>query len=372
MNKVPKWIIDTDAGIDDAQAMAVFFRNHNLGNISVQALTVSFGNVTLEHAVRNTCTVADLWGCSDIPVYSGASGPFVIPHGHDASLWHGEDGLGGLGFSQGNVCKQLVKDVHAALGIVNVTRKLFATGEKVNICTLGPLTNLALAIKLFPDLPSLVGRVVVMGGAYKAVGNASSAAEFNIFADPDAAFVVFDKMDGIELVTWELTLENGLSTDFLIKWLGEKVDCTEPLEGLYTHTEEKAIDPDLPLSDLIDNIETAPIDILDVTQRTAGSKEKFLLGITHYGLNIVKKHRILTSKIDSYYIPDPLAAVIAVAPDSCVKFESAPVTVELAGTNTRGMTVVDWRNFSNKTLKTKIITKIDMDVVRAQLLGTLV
>lgn len=368
MSVTPKWIIDTDGGIDDAQAVAIFMCHHAAGSIAIQALTISFGNVALEHALKNICTVADLWGCPDIPVYTGASGPLVISHGHDASFWHGHDGLGGLGFSQGTKCSQLVKDVHASLRIVTIAKELFEKGEKVNICTLGPLTNLALAIKLYPELPSIVDRIVVMGGAYKAIGNVTSAAEFNIFADPDAAFVVFDNMNGIELVTWELTLENTLSVNFLIKWLGEEVDATGPLEGLQTHIEAKPLDPSLPIQEAIDNIETAAIDVMEVNKRTAGSKEKFMLGITHFGWNTVKEH--INNGEGGYYIPDPLAAVVAVAPHAYKKFETAPVTIELAGSHTRGMTVVDWRGFTGKSKKVKIITQIDMDTVRSELLRT--
>jgi purine nucleosidase len=190
-------IIDTDTGIDDAIAilMALASPRHR-----VAAITALNGNVHVDHVVRNIRTVLDAAGAPPIPVYSGADRPLLGEHVHAAYV-HGEDGLGDAGFPRS---ARPLEHEQAALALIRMAR---ANPGVHTLVTLGPLTNIALAIALDRELPTLLTRIVVMGGAVHGRGNATPAAEFNIHADPEAAAIVFERVPNLTLVPWETVVE---------------------------------------------------------------------------------------------------------------------------------------------------------------------
>lgn len=178
MNRCPVWI-DCDTGVDDAVALILASRMEALEIVGVSTVA---GNVALEKTTANTLRVRGLLGAA-WPVYRGAEKPWIRPR-RSAELFHGEDGLGGAPLPAPTATAQ----PEAAWDAMYAAAKAHP-GALEMVCV-GPLTNLANAIVKYPELPSLLRRVLIMGGAAVG-GNTTPAAEFNIYADPDAAQAVF-------------------------------------------------------------------------------------------------------------------------------------------------------------------------------------
>jgi len=201
-------LIDTDPGVDDALALLMAFADpgHRL-----LGLTVAAGNVGLRHTVANALKLCEVAGLA-IPVHAGCPVP-LLHAAEDAAYVHGDDGFGDVGFVP---AMRQAEDEHAALAIIRHARE---HEGRLLLVTLGPLTNLALALRLDPGLPGRIGRLVVMGGAVTGLGNTSIAAEFNIAFDPEAADVVFRAFPRFELVDWEAVMRHGLGLDDVEGWL---------------------------------------------------------------------------------------------------------------------------------------------------------
>jgi inosine-uridine nucleoside N-ribohydrolase len=192
-------IIDTDPGIDDAIALYLALASPEL---DIAGLTTVFGNVDVAVATRNAVTLLDIAGRADIPVARGAAAPLAMPYLGAIPHIHGHDGLGDGG-----------RLPEPSRGPVDVPAAEFLCREApgATILAVGPLTNLALALRLRPDLDTLVDRVVVMGGNALGPGNATPAAEANIMNDPEAADVVFGARWPVTMVGLDVTHQALLS-----------------------------------------------------------------------------------------------------------------------------------------------------------------
>ena len=199
LRKIPL-LIDTDPGVDDALAILMAF---NDPRHEVVGLTIAAGNVGLRHTVRNALKLCEVAGRDDVPVFAGTPEPLLHP-APDAADVHGNDGFGDIGYAPS---ARNVEGEHAALAILRLSH---VHAGRLLLVALGPLTNLALALKLDPTLPQRVARLVVMGGAVTAHGNITPAAEFNIAFDPEAAYIVFSAFAHVDLADWEATLAHGL------------------------------------------------------------------------------------------------------------------------------------------------------------------
>ena len=177
-------IIDCDPGIDDAVALALAFSARD--ELNILAVTTVAGNVPLELTARNARIMRELARREDVPVYAGSARPLVREPVFAADF-HGESGLEGIEIFDP---RQPLGDGHAALKIIEHIR---ASSEPVQLLVTGPLTNIALALSLAPDIGSNISELVIMGGADTEGGNITPTAEFNIFADPHAAQIVFEK-----------------------------------------------------------------------------------------------------------------------------------------------------------------------------------
>ena len=186
-------IIDTDPGIDDAIALFVALASPGL---EISGLTTVFGNVTVDVATRNALTLLDVARRADIPVARGAAAPLATNYLGAIPHIHGEDGLGDGG--------ELAAPSRAALD-VSAAEFLCRTAPGATVLAIGPLTNLALALRLRPDLDTLVEQVVVMGGNALCPGNATPAAEANMMNDPEAADVVFGARWPVTMVGLDVT-----------------------------------------------------------------------------------------------------------------------------------------------------------------------
>lgn len=197
-----KIIIDTDPGQDDAAALMLAFGSPE--EIEVLGICAVAGNVPLRLTSRNARIVCELAGRSDIGVYEGADKPLERPL-VTAEHVHGKTGLDGAVLDEPTMA---VRPQHAVDFIIETLRH--EEEGTVTLCTLGPLTNIGMALRKAPDIAPRVRELVMMGGGFSEGGNITPAAEFNIFVDPQAAGIVF--RSGIPIVMMPLDVTHQLMT----------------------------------------------------------------------------------------------------------------------------------------------------------------
>jgi len=278
--QVPRaFLIDTDTASDDAVALIMALR---ASDVDVRAITIVAGNVPVAQAARNALYTAELCG-SGAPVYPGAEQPLLREYMH-AEWFHGKDGLGGHDYPAPH---RAPEPTHAVEAIIETVR----ANPGITLVTLGPLTNVALALARAPEIAAHVGRAVVMGGAPCCEGNVTPAAEYNVWVDPEAARMVARSGLPIELVGWHLC--RGAA----------------------------ALNP-------------ADIDrVLGIGTRLA-----------HFAIECnstaMAAYRVQTGET-GISLPDPVAMSIALDPSICTSASSHYLDIETASDLTRGMTVVD-------------------------------
>ena len=188
-------IIDTDPGVDDALTFLLALASPE---IKLEALTTTQGNVTLEKATRNALSVLELAQASHIPVAAGSVLPLVEPLRASAYV-HGESGIGNSKLPEP---KTNPVQTHAVDYLI---KRVLAEPNEISIFPIGPLTNIAMAIRKEPKFAKAVEELVIMGGAIQEGGNMSPLAEFNIFVDPHAAHIVFHAGIPITLIPLDVT-----------------------------------------------------------------------------------------------------------------------------------------------------------------------
>jgi len=190
-----KIILDVDTGHDDMVAIVMA---SGLEEIELMGLVAVAGNQILEKTLANTLKVCELIG-QEAPVYAGMDRPLVRPKVIGGDI-HGESGL------DGPVFPPLVKREETLHGVQFIIATVLANPHEITLVPTGPLTDIAMAIRLEPRLPSLVKRIVLMGGSL-GKGNRTAHAEFNIFADPEAAAIVFGSGANIVMMGLDVTLQ---------------------------------------------------------------------------------------------------------------------------------------------------------------------
>jgi purine nucleosidase len=195
------FLIDTDTASDDAVAILMALA---APDVRVAALTIVAGNVSAAQGARNALLTCEIAGV-DIPVYLGADAPLIRAH-LDAHWFHGADGMGDQGFA---APKRAPESGHAVDALIAHA----AAEPGLTLVTLGPLTNIALALARDPRFADNVGRCVVMGGAPCCEGNVTPAAEYNIWVDPEAARRVFRSKLPIEMVGWHVSRGAAVLSD---------------------------------------------------------------------------------------------------------------------------------------------------------------
>ena len=273
------FLIDTDTASDDAVALLMALR---WPDVEVTAITVVAGNMPLERGARNALYTVELCGAS-VPVHPGAAKPLVRDNYH-AEWFHGEDGMGNMHYPPP---AGRPANAHAVDAILDAVQRY----PGLTLVTLGPLTNIALAVQRDPGFVGGVGRAVVMGGAACTAGNVTPAAEYNIWVDPEAARIVFRSGLPIEMVGWELSrgAANLLGPDI------------ETIRGFDTD-------------------------------------------LAHFTLDcnrVVMQSTRTQSRDPGLGLPDPVAMAIALEPAVCTAKSRHHVEVETDSELTRGMTVVD-------------------------------
>lgn len=309
MSKKIPLLIDTDPGVDDALALLMAFADERH---DVVALTVAAGNVGLEYTVRNALKLCEVAGREDVPVFAGTPDPLVYP-AEDAAHVHGRDGFGDVDLP---LAARKVEAEHAALAILRLSHQY--AGELL-LVALGPLTNIALALKLDPSLPQRVKRFVVMGGAITGHGNITPAAEFNIAFDPESAHIVFTSFPFIEVADWEATIAHGLLHRDVEQWLAADTDKARFYELISRQTRLWSED----------------------------------------------------SRGERWYAADALAMAWALQPEGGKVVEQRPLSIELTGTRTRGATIVDWNRQTGVPDNTALLIGYDQARFEAQVRGAL-
>lgn len=292
-----KVMIDCDPGIDDTLALLLAIK---APEIEVVAITTVCGNAPVDIGTQNVIKCLERLDRLDIPIYEGAKQPLKQPF-ISAQDTHGMDGLG-----ETNI--QITSDkTSEAQDAATFLAHTFAQKNDVSVIALGPLTNIALALQINPDMGQHMDRFVSMGGTYKSHGNCSPVAEYNYWCDPDAAAFVFDKLGKqIEMVGLDVTREI-VFTPTMIEY------CCQ-------------MDPD-----------------------TGG----FLRDITQFYVDFHwQQERILGCVIN-----DPLAIAYFIDDDLCQGFTSY-TAVETQGIS-RGQTVVDRYDFWQKAANSTIMTDVD-------------
>ncbi len=173
-------LIDTDPGVDDGVALTMALRH---SGATVEAITVVAGNAGLAHSIRNARLVTEVCRVA-VPVYAGAATPLVRPAQHRPAWIHGADGFGDLGVQPRR------ETADPGFAPDRIAEIVTANPGEITIVTLGPLTNIALALERNPSIARATRALVMMGGAAIAIGNAAPVAEFNLHADPEAARAV--------------------------------------------------------------------------------------------------------------------------------------------------------------------------------------
>src|SRR5256712_5974877 len=199
--KPTRVIIDQDGGIDDALALILALKSPEL---EVAGITAVSGNVTVEQATLNGLRVVDLLNRGDVPVARGLANP-LVRDAVRATSFHGRDGLGdsNLPVSRTRPAEKNALDTISGELAISKRRDLTI------ICT-GPLTNIAALLTGFPDAAKMIKELVIMGGAYGVteygVGNVTPVAEFNIYADPEAAKIVYESGVSLQIVGLDVTM----------------------------------------------------------------------------------------------------------------------------------------------------------------------
>lgn len=293
-------ILDCDPGHDDAIAIMLALGS---AAIKVRAITTVAGNQTLEKVTRNARAVATICGMRGVPIAAGASAPLVRPLRVAADI-HGESGMDGPVLPEPAVS---LEPRHGVDVIVDLLRS--EPAGTITLVPTGPLTNIALAARLAPDIVPRVAEVVLMGGGYSK-GNTTPAAEFNILADPEAAAVVFGASWPVTMVGIDLT-HQALATPDVVSRIAAL--ATAPARFV--------------------------VELLAFFGRMYSAAQGFASPPVH----------------------DP-CAVALVADPTVMTLRPAHVQIELAGTHTTGMTVTDFLGRGGAALRHRVAIELNRDL----------
>ena len=279
MSRIPVWI-DTDTGVDDAVALLTAVDLEKKGLLEIRGISAVCGNAELDKTFENARNVMYLAGREDVPVFPGAEKPLLVELS-TAPYFHGEDGLGGAKIPPSPAVRESTPAWDALYSCATE-----CAGE-LELILLGPETNAAIALRKHPDLPKYLKRILIMGGA-EVGGNKTPAAEYNIWADPHGAQVVFKS--GIPIVMC------GLDVTMQAQLLPEEMQEIESYESRGCRL---------------------------FRESTGFAKELY----RHFGL-------------EGFFVHDACPILYAAYPE---KFEGEPsgVFVETRGSITRGKTVCD-------------------------------
>lgn len=304
--------VDVDTGVDDAMALAYLFASDDADVVGIASTA---GNVPVQQVCQNNLGLLELCRVTGVPVSKGTEQPISTPL-RTAEDTHGPEGLG---YALLPSSERSLTDYDASEAWVLAARAY--PGELVGVAT-GPLTNLALALRREPALPTLLRRLVIMGGAFDYRGNTTPVAEWNISVDPEAAAEVF----AVWGAAWGLDPPKHV-----------------PIVLGLNLTENIAMTPAL-LSRLAAEAESSslPMSVLD-ERGTRSVASNPLIAVLEDAMRFYFEFHFDQNEGYLAHLHDPLAAAVALDPD-LVQCRPVAIDVELTGTLTRGMTIADWSN----------------------------
>lgn len=286
-------IIDTDPGVDDALTFLLALASPE---IKLEALTTVHGNTNVENTTRNALAVLEFLHAENIPVAKGCSLPLLVPLHKSGDMVHGAGGIGNTNLPEP---KNKPVDEHA---IDYLIQRVLAEPKELSIFPIGPLTNIALAIRKEPRFAEAVKELVIMGGSLRAGGNITPAAEFNLHADPHAAHIVFHSGIPITLIPLDVTYKCLLTS--------------EDVERL---------------------------------NRTGSPIARFVRDATGGYMEFYKKYE----GFDGCALHDPLTLATVIAPE-LLTFENHYVDVDISGGISMGNTLADFMKVSKKPANVKV------------------
>jgi len=303
---------DVDTGVDDAMALVYLLASSDANLVGIAS---TGGNVAVDQVCRNNLGLLELCGAPAIPVSRGVDQPL------STAMRTAEDthGPAGLGYADLPVHQRELTTYDAAEAWVQAANA--QPGELIGLVT-GPLTNLALAVRDEPNLPSLLRRLVIMGGSFDYRGNTTPVAEWNISVDPEAAAEVFD--------AW------GRAAD------AKTIDSHQlPIVCGLNLTENIMLTPNI-LARLAaaSGATTTAMSVLD-SRGTRSSADNTLIRALEDAMRFYFEFHFDQGEGFLAHLHDPLAAAVALDP-GLVQTRATTVDVELTGTLTRGMTIADW------------------------------
>jgi len=303
-------VIDTDVGMDDASAIFLATEAHKEGAIEIVAITAVHGNTSVDNVVNNiarTMVAADL---NKIPIYKGCDVSLVEPVVNEEP-YHGQDGFGNSTHDE----EPDLKHLQAEHGVNALVRIVKQNPGEITLVALGPLTNVAMAMRLDRHFASNLKALYIMGGNTEGVGNTTVSAEFNFHSDPEAAYVVLENTKcPTYIAPWELCLHR-----VKIEWEW-RMNVYGEVNSSQTHL-----------------------------------------------MNKIEAESNATKFFETYIVCDQLAMAAAIDA-SCVK-KSTPhfATVELSGRFTRGQMVVDYPRLLRRSPNVFIIDDIDVNLFKTMM-----
>lgn len=290
--------VDTDTASDDAVALMMAFKHaaDELIGVSIVA-----GNVPVDQGVQNALFVREMFGAAT-PIYAGAEKPLSRPL-ESAQHIHGEDGMADIGLDVRG------RTPDAGCGVQAIVDAANAYPGELELVTLGPLTNIALALERDPNIAEKVKQCTIMGGASDGYGNVTPVSEFNIWADPESADAVFASAMPKTMVGWDISRKYAVISD----------EDAESIRAIGTRAAQVAID----------------------AQATV---REFCLG---------------TSGLNGFDFPDPIAMAVALSEQTVLSSKPAAVTIVTNDGPTRGMAIVDDRGFSDRAQSTRVLLEAD-------------
>ena len=301
-------LVDCDPGRDDALAIAMLLAS--TAEIELVGITAVAGNVPLALTYRNARFICDLCGFPEVPVHAGAAGP-LAREPVTGTRAHGENGLEGMEVD----VPPIAVESGGAVAFMNETLRA-AEDDEITLVAIGPLTNVAILVADSPELLPKIRQIVLMGGASRAGGNVTPAAEFNIFADPHAAARLLDCGRPMTIVS---------------------LDATHQVLATPAHAERLA--------------------------HAGGEPARRLAAL----LRPAAYSRAARFGPDRLPIHDPCTIAWLQQPD-LFRAEPVPVAVETEGTHTLGATVVDWWGVTGKPPNAHWVTEVNGEGVLALLI----
>ncbi|XP_038674528.1 inosine-uridine preferring nucleoside hydrolase-like [Scyliorhinus canicula] len=312
-------LVDLDCGVDDAQALMMALA---APNVQILGITCTHGNTTVENVCKNVLRVLEVCQCTEIPVFQGAS-KSLLEGQLNASQYHGKDGLGDVPDPNAPGLEHIQAE-HAVTAMIRIATEC---AGQVSLVAIGPLTNVALAFKMDPTFPFKLKHLYIMGGNTESRGNVTMCSEFNFAADPEAAYIVLNHFAcPTYIASWEYCLHHALPWVFFKEWVNQ-----------------------------------------------ATGKACFMKKITAHSEKFSKAKQ---DKKEMYFGPgfvscDSFAMAAAIDESVVTEYIRHGVSVELQGSLTRGMMIVDTLNLLQKENQAFIMKECDLVKIKKLMMSAL-